>query len=272
MKETSKILIDIFSLLDIRQAILYNLYKDKEQLAEYLVSEEYNFRTQDLFPNIEQALYETQIKESSIDLLPASTITYILTSLKSKLANLEQRNSFYGEKKVPEIVLNIYPFKLNELQIKQLQNLLFVKLETNTLITIINVPLKDISPVFIKNGQFVSCFLYDFSSWIALHASSLEKVKLIDTIMYFPSIAKTQPTEEELKKITKLGFKDIFNYTEFLLSSVVTINFLPTVFYSNMITAVSHLSKFDEVLKNKKLSSEESAEVDMSKVKLPEGM
>ncbi len=90
--------------------------------------------------------------------------------------------------------------------------------------------------------------------------------------MYFPSIAKTQPTEEELKKITKLGFKDIFNYTEFLLSSVVNINFLPTVFYSNMITAVGHLSKFDEVLKNKKLSSEETTEVDMSKVKLPEGM
>ena len=53
----------------------------------------------------------------------------------------------------------------------------------------------------------------------------------------------------------------MFNYTEFLLSSVANINFLPTVFYSNLITASRYLKKFNQELKDTDLT-QDSEEID----------
>ena len=255
MKETSKIYVDLESLLDIRQAILYTLYPDQDKLMTYLDSEEYNFRQTDTFSIVNSADYDVAYKSRSTDLLPYSTITHTLISLKTKLANLEKRNIYYGETKTPEIVLNIYPFTLTTEQTEQIQNLLFVKLETNTLVTVVSISPLELSPYFIKNGSFTACFIYNFSEWMNFHSKSLEDNKLTDTILYFPAIYVSYD-EKEQEKIVKLGFKDVFNYTEFLLSSVANINFLPTVFYSNLITASRYLKKFNQELKDTDLTQD----------------
>ena len=254
MKETSKIYVDIASLLDLRAAILLQFAK-KDELADYLNSEEYNFRPIDEFKLVDKADYDRLNKEKPIDLIPCSVITYILTSLKSKLNNLEKRNNFYNEKKTPEILLNIYPFELNESQANVLQNMLFVKLETNTMVTIIHMSSKEVTPYFIKNSGIITTFMYDFRTWMNEHATALEKNKLNDTIMYFPSLVHEKHDEKELQKITKLGFKDLFGYTEYLFSSVASINFLPVVFYSNLVTASLYVDKFNDVLKDETLST-----------------
>lgn len=261
MKETAKIYIDIASLLDLRAAALSQL-GDQEKLVEYLNTEEYNFRQMDEFPLVDMEQYKRLDKEKPVNLIPASVITYLLTSLKSKLHNLEQRNNFYNEKKIPEVLLNIYPFKLTNTQSKALQNMLFVKLETNTLVTVISMSPKDVTPYFIKNSGIITAFMYSFKDWMNEHGGVLETNKLPDTIMYFPALYHEKHDEKELQKITKLGFKDLFGYTEYLLSSCVNINFLPVVFYSNLITASLYIDKFNDVLKDEKLSTETEQEKD----------
>lgn len=259
MKETSKIYVDIASLLDLRAAVLLQLAK-KDALLEYLNSEEYNFRQIDEFPLVNKVDYDRINTEKPIDLIPCSVVTYILTSLKSKLNNLEKRNNFYNEKKVPEVLLNIYPFELSESQANILQNMLFVKLETNTMVTIIRMSPKEVTPYFIKNSGIITTFMYDFKAWMGEHSAVLEKTKLTDTLMYFPSLYHEKHDEKELQKIIKLGFKDLFGYTEYLLSSVANINFLPVVFYSNLVTASLYVDKFNDVLKDEKLATESEQE------------
>lgn len=271
MKETNKVYVDIQSLLDLRQSVLFNLYDDKEQLADFLLSDEYNFRTRDVFNNIDQNKYEALLKEASTDLLSGSSVTYILNTLKSKISNLEKRNNFYNETKIPEILLNVYPFKLTDEEIEHIKNLLFYKLEANCIINVINLSTKDISPYFINNMSLVTCFIYDFTEWMSIHVDSLEGNKNTDTIIYFPSLSKVDLDEESITKFNKLGFKDIFSYTEYLFSSYANISFLPVLFYSNITTATAHLSKFDNILKDKKLENEES-NIDLSKIDLPEGL
>lgn len=259
MKETAKIYIDIASLFDLRAAALSQL-ADQDKLIEYLHSEEYNFRQIDIFPMVNAEDYARLDKEKPVDLIPASVITYLLTSLKSKLHNLEQRNNFYNEKKVPEVLLNVYPFKLTDGQSKALQNMLFVKLEANTLVTIISMSPKEVTPYFIKNSGIVSAFMYSFKDWMGEHTAALENNKLLDTIIYFPALYHDLHDEKEIQKIVKMGFKDLFAYTEFLFSSCANINFLPVVFYSNILTASLYLNKFNDVLKDEKLSTETEQE------------
>lgn len=260
MKETSKIYVDIESLFDLRVPILHSLAKNEEELVNYLNSEEYNFRQIDEFKLVDQAEYNRINKEKTVDLIPRSIITYILTALKGKLDNLEKRNSFYNEKKAPEVLLNIYPFELSESQTNALQNMLFLKLETNTMVTIIRMSPKEVTPYFIKNSGIITTFMYDFSAWMNEHTAALEKTKLTDTLMYFPSLVHVKHDEKELQKITRLGFKDLFGYTEYLYSSVANLNFLPVVFYSNLVTASLYIDKFNTVLKEEKLSKDTEEE------------
>jgi len=259
MKDTSKIYVDIESLLDIRGAILSQLL-DEDTLANYLNSEEYNFRQIDKFPIVNQDEYDQIDANKDIDLIPFSIVTYILVALKSKISNLEKRNIFYNEKKMPEVILNVYPFNFPESQIEDLQNALFIKLEANTLVNIINLPPKEISPYFINNSGIISCFIYNFKEWMNNHAESLEKTKLLDVFLYFPALYYETPNEEELKKVTDLGFKDLFSYTEYIFSPVANINFLPVVFYSNLVTASLYLEKFNDILKSETLSRESEEE------------
>jgi len=266
MKETSKIYVDIESLLDVRGAILLQLLK-KDELTTYLNSEEYNFRQIDKFSVVNQEDYDRINSNKTVDLIPFSVVTHILISLKSKLSNLEKRNNFYNEKKIPEVILNVYPFKFSESQMKALQNMLFVKLDTNTLVNVINFPPKEVSPYFISTNGIITCFIYNFKEWMNHHSASLEKTKLPDVLLYFPALFFETPDQKELKRINDLGFKDLFSYTEYLFSTVANVNFLPAVFYSNLVTASLYLDKFNDVLKDEPLSKdseEEKGHVDSS--------
>lgn len=245
--ETARIYVDIDSLLDIRQAVLTHLVK-QTKLTEFLNSDEYNFREIDHFPEIDTVKYHLINNQRDFDLIGRSTITYIVNVLKTKIVNLEKRNNFYGETKKPEILLNVYPFVLSAQEQEDIQNGLFIKLESNCLINIINKPVEEISPFFMKSNAIISAFIYNFSKWGNSHSETLTKSPLKDTLLYFPSIYYDTRKKEQLSVIKKLGFKDIFSYLEYLYSGVASINFLPTVFYSNIITSSIILEKYNSQL------------------------
>lgn len=247
MSETSKIYVDIESLLDLRQAILSKLM-DPKSLLDFINSEEYNFRNTDNFTNVDMTKYEEIYKSMTIDLLQRSTVTFIVNTIRTKLMNLEKRNALYGESKKPEVFFNIYPFNVTQAQADALQNLLFIKLGKCCLVSIINKPIKEVGPFFIKSMNFTACFIYRVSEWIEQHTDSLNNIKLHDTLIYFPSIYKVEDVDNEIEKIRKLGFRDIFGYVEFLLSSAVNINFLPIVFYNNIVTSSILIDNYNKDL------------------------
>lgn len=247
MSETSKIYVDIESLLDIRQAILSKLMNPKD-LIDFVNTEEYNFRTTDNFAKVNMAEYEEIYKAPTLDLLQRSTVTFIVNTIRTKLMNLEKRNALYSETKKPEIMLNIYPFEMTQAQADAFQNLLFIKLGSCCLVSIINKPIEEVGPYFINTMNFTACFIYRVSRWIEHHTDTLNNIKLPDTLIYFPAIYKVEEDKKELDKLRKLGFKDVFGYLEFLLSSAVNINFLPIVFYNNIVTSSILIDKYNEDL------------------------
>ena len=260
MTDTSKIYVDIASLLDLRQAALFQACMGDpaklDELITYLVSEEYNFRDKDRFSIVPEEDYLAASRVVTPELIGNSVVTHILTILKTKLDNLEKRNKFHNENKSPEILLNIYPAILTDEHIDVLKNMLFVKLGANTKITIINMPPADITPYFIKSAGIITALIYDFRAWADLHISNLEKTKIPDILLYFPALSHGELTPEEEKSVSKVGFKDLYSYTEYLLSSVACIQFLPPVFYSNLITASLYLEKLGKKIASEPLSEE----------------
>ncbi len=242
--DTTKIYIDIDSLLDLRQAVLSRLMS-LDQLTTYLQSEDYNFRTLDKFP-IDMVQYAKINQDKSSSLLSRSSLTYIINSLRSKIDHVEKRNTFHNKHFPPEILLNVYPFKLHDDQIKIIQNLLFVKLKTSCHINVISMSPKELTPHYIHSNNIVSVFMYQFSEWLTEHTDSLNQTKLTEILFYFPALYQTEDIKNELEEIKKSGFKDIFSYVEFLYSSVLNVNFLPVVFYSNLITSSVYVEKLEK--------------------------
>lgn len=249
MQETSKILIDIESLFDLRQAALFDTVQDKEKLANYLTSQEYNFRNIDDFPLVDQAVFKERYNRLDLSLLSKSVITHMYIVLQSKINNLEKRNTYYNEKKVPEVVVNIYPLVLSQENLDQLQNIIFIKLGGNCMVSVVSYSPANLTPYFLTSSGYIACFFYSFSTWVGIHTPAVEKSPMTDILMYFPSIYDKNGDKAEMETFTKLGFKDIFAYVEYLFASVASMNFLPTVFYSNAVTASMYLQKFDDNLK-----------------------
>lgn len=238
---TNKIYVDIQSLLDIRQSILIDLMGEEKAL-EYVSSDTYNFRETDNFP-VDKELYEKKLNSKNPVVFKNATITYIEVVLKNKLVNLEKLNGFNSESSQPELVVNTYPYQLTQEQVRNFQNAVFVKLDILCVVTVVYDPPHVWSPSYIRNNNVSSFFMYDFTEWMKHHGDKLINADLRNCNVYFPSIGKAEPTTEELKELRKLGFNDVFSYTEYIVASAARIQFLPIVFYTNIVTATAILDK-----------------------------
>lgn len=265
MSETNKIYVDIESLLDLRQGILFEIVDDKEALIEFLLSGEYNYRDVDSFPIVLDEDYKEAHSKMSKSILPASALSHIIAPVRNKILSMEKMADMFTENKRIEIVLNVYPLDLTHEEKDHIRNLLFVKLQTECIITITDMQPKQLSPTFLKQSSFMSVFMYDFPTWINLHSKQLEVVDIKETSMYFPALQQQAPSKEDMKAVKETGFTDMFYYTEFLLSRFLNVSFLPVVFYSNLVTTAVYLKDLDKSLKEEKFD-----EVDISGIDLPE--
>lgn len=251
----NRILIDLDSLLDIRQGILHKLL-DEEKLSEFIASETYNFRTTDDFSSIvDQDKYELIELNRTQDIVLNSTISYLYNILRRKLIDLEKRNNYFQETKDVELIINIYPFKLTTEQQDLLINGIFKKLNLKIFIKCIYIETFKITPLFLRDNDIVEVFLYDATTWLDTQLDNVynSSFKIHDIRINFPSIYKKELTEDMKKKLDDNGFKDIFSVLEYLVSAYAIINFLPVMFYNNLIISTVYIDNFNKTTQNKSI-------------------
>lgn len=256
MSENNKIYIDIQSLLDVRQSALVGLMGREEALA-YVHKEAYYLRDLDQFPVPAQA-YEELIAHDTVKALSHATITYMLVVLTGRLSQIEKLNVFNNDNAQIELVVNTYPYTLPEGIRVAFRDALFVKLGTPVLITLVNEPLSLWTPSFIKHSGISQFYCYNGGEWMQMHMPMIAGGALKEVRLFFPSLGRAALEKEGLKEIQKLGFRDVFGYTEFIFAPYVKIQFLPTVFYSNLLAASAVLETFNEELKQTPLTPEEN--------------
>jgi len=251
--ETSVIYVDIDSLFDLRQArLLYYLDKENkldDKVYEYLGGKTYNIRSIDLFPFIDKETYNNlNIKE----IFKYTHITYIAELIRLKVDNLAKKDVFFGKTKVPQVLVNTYPFRFTIEEKATIQDALFSFLKKEVIIDIIEMDSKELSPIFIKSNNIYYAFIYDISYWFNHHLDNLDNFPIPETVIYTPTLYKEIPHEDDLRVIKENGFKDPFTYMEFLLTNKVILNYLPVFFYSHILVSKEYIEKFSfELIKSK---------------------
>lgn len=251
-EERGRVYIDIESLLDTRQGFLSTKGISFQELGTYIKSSEYYCRSKDTFENYSvDGEYENAIKSGNIDILKGSLISHILHLLSNEAVSVTNQGKVTGAHRVPEIWINIYPFVLSETEINMMKSALISKLTVGSFIEIVSLSQDQLTPNFLKENEFVTCFIYDYRNWLDLHSKSLIEINIQKIKMYSPPIYFKEPTQEELKKMEEEGFGDGFSFLELIYSQYVALRFLPLVFYSNVIVADEILKQYNESNKEK---------------------
>lgn len=257
----SIVYVDIESILDIRQGFLFHETELVEELADYVLSDEYNYREMDVFEKFTLNNYTEAMKTPKKKFLESSLLTYLLGMMMNKLDGTERVDKFKGQTTIPELWFNVYPFELTEQEMEHIRELIFIKMGKRHFIEMVYIPPKDLTPSLFIEGNFIAAFIYDFSNWFTLHGEALQTNIIADCPLYFAPILKEKPTPEDLEGIKKTGFNDMFGYLECVVSPLARIVFLPMVFYSNVIVAQKHLELYHK--RAKKEFSEMSEKIDI---------
>lgn len=239
----SVIFIDLDSLLDIRQAIIGSIVNDNKVLQEIVTSDQYNFRKSDTF-NIDMEIYREKYNNRSKIDIENSTISYMYNILKNRTKRAIRMGQIQVNRADVAILLNIYPYELTEKEAQQIAYLLYTKLDLNVEVTAVNIPYKDINMAYIKSNNIKELFIYDFNTWVKEQGEALYNYKAYDVVLNVPALINKEMTLQDENKIKENGFTDIFSLTEFLLSPIIRVVFVPVLFYTNIIVSSVKVTEF----------------------------
>lgn len=253
MKEAPRrIYFDLESIFDLRQGAILSVAKDREKAIKYLVSKDYNFRDIDEFDIVDMKDYNNVYKNNPRLALKNSTISSILSKINQVIAKTYSVGQFLNEARAVELIFNTYPIEFKDEEAQVVVDAVFAKLQNKCKIELVYMPNKDLGNSFFSSYNIYSAFIYDFSSWASENLPTMSIAKNDKLVVYSCSIIKNKVKLEELKLIKKLGFSDIFSYTEFCLTQIVSVEFLPPILYSSFTTyPIWSQYLFKDLAKNK---------------------
>lgn len=197
----SGLLIELDCLFDTRLATVHSF--GKEYTANALENN-YFWRETDVFPGITREQfnerYANRDKRILKDALPTPMIKMVRDFVKNTLALIN--NSPFHMK--PLIIINVYPYKLSESEIKTVIRGMVNHTNKATDVSVVNLDNKGITPSYVKNDISV-LVKYDYVSWLETHSennaflktSSPESV-LLGPLLYF--VDPPEDAQEHLKK------------------------------------------------------------------------
>lgn len=223
---------------------------------DLIYEKDYYLREVDIFKDVDHQKYQDCVKDPHIALKNA-TVTYMINVLINRLDQMEKLNAFKNEESGSELVLNIYPYKLEQSVVDMIRDAIFIKLGLPVFITIVNDPDSVWSPNYIKNCNVSHFYKYDAAEWLNKYGEQLSTGILREVRLFFPSLGKQPLDKAQVKEVQKAGFKDVFSYTEFLFSPYTKLQFLPAVFYCNLVLSSKVLQGYNEELMRTPLKQEE---------------
>ena len=168
-------------------------------------------------------------------------------------AILDYINDMVGEQVKPtkgdeyQIVINTYPYVLDEEASDYLTQMLEDQLVIVTNIKTTYMPLSQLTPQYVKDN-LDSLWLYDYAKWLDLHLPSLMESPKPTIQLICPKLIKAIPNDIVLDEVEERILKELdpFEVINGMLSIFVSIQFVPVAFYSvTREMAVSEID-FDE--------------------------
>lgn len=236
-----KIYADIASIIDLRQGMLRYLSNDDEKVIEYLNSPDYYNRTMDDFSSIVdmQKYHELELNPTS-KIISLSTISHVLKIINNRLLDSLHKEGWI-ERDQHQLVVNIHPFKFTKDELEMFEKALRIKLDFEVDVRLIDTPNKDIHIDYLNRYGFDEIYIYKGTEWLNYNILMLTgNNRSYDFRVFTPALyTKEDPRRKDIKH-------DPFSLLELIVGMRLSFNFLPTLFYINVISADVLISAMHE--------------------------
>lgn len=201
-----RLLVDLDSLLDTRIA---TIAKINPEASTGLLNDVYLNRSIDDFEKITNSAvsndeyklaYQNRNKET-LELARPTRILKLINEISIELEKMSIDTPFITGF---ELTVNIFPYDLTKEEQEALREVVYDFLSISSIVNVINKPINDITPSFLKN-EFDGMIIYNFDEWFCIHQEGFNKIKLPRHLVFAPALYIKEPDETEIMALSKEG-------------------------------------------------------------------
>jgi hypothetical protein len=227
-----KIYADIASIIDLRQGMLRYLNPDEDKVVEYLNSQDYYNRTMDDFSSIvDMERYRALEENPTSQIITLSTISHVLKIINNRFLDALHKEGRI-DKEQHQFVVNIYPFKFTREEIETFERALRIKLDFDVDVRLIAMSNKDLHIDYLNQYGFDEVYIYKGTEWLNYNILTLTgNNRTYDFRVFTPTLYVKEDVRRHQVK------HDLFSFLEMIVGFRLSFNFLPTLFYINVVSA-----------------------------------
>lgn len=225
MNETNNkkqgIYVSLDALLDTRLGTLYELGPD---IMLGAVENGYFKRRSEKFFNVDKEVFDEAYRSRNKLTLKQSGITKVIGFVNELVRSLNQQAIQTPLHTGPIVVLNIYPYKLEDSEVLTLTKA--VAAATNQLCDVktINLSEKQLTPEHCKQNYGIM-FMYDYPLWLETQAENFSKLMCPEISLIVPGIYfKEEPTKDQLRELVN-NYMHPLRAVEFVSAAFINLTF-----------------------------------------------
>ncbi|EKD22610.1 MAG: hypothetical protein ACD_84C00038G0007 [uncultured bacterium] len=223
------IYVELDVLLDTRMGTLKRINSD---LADKIaLSETYHSREHDVFDGIDPTQFKEVYQNRDVLTLSMSLLTNAIPLIRHLISQLGEQAIARPFHDGGEVFLNYYPYQLSREDVDEIQKAMTIWMQGIAPVTLINIPPNNLTPSYCKENYSLM-LMYEYASWIDMHAEEFAKVQIPDVTLFVPAIYfEKKPTEEELKGMVKESMHPM-QAIEFLASTIIGLKLIDVMHFS----------------------------------------
>jgi hypothetical protein len=227
---TARIMVMLDCLLDTRHGTLAIM--NAEKAAAVLQDGSYHSRQCDKFEGFDENEFKKAYAARNVETLANSTLTECIRSIKDIMSQLKRQMIGMPYHDKIELVVNYYPYILDEKTIHAIRMSVARWLPAVESIEMVRISTAAMTPTFVK-ANYSGMFMYEYAHWIEQHKERFQKVIAPDVTLWGPAIYFKDPaTAKELEEIKSLELPHPFEVTERVASVWIGLQLIDVRFFS----------------------------------------
>lgn len=229
--QLSSLYVELDAILDTRLATLYSKFGPEH--AVKALEHKYFTRIVDLFPNVEWSEFQTAYKARDKSVLMQAIKTPISGILMDFMRNTLNTTMSTPVKLIPHIVVNIYPYILDEDEQALLKSVIEDMVLHRLDVSLVRMSHDELTPDFV-NTYISAMVMYEPQVWLEAQSlnENFKRSACPDVLVFAPMMFKKYPLTDADKQMLRNYNNNPFDKIAKVIEPFCKMVFLPVRFFS----------------------------------------
>jgi hypothetical protein len=232
------LLVELDVLLDTRLGTVAQYWGD--DIALKVLETGYHTRVCDHYEGVDKDEFQARYRNRNVDTLKHSVVSNAVSLLKELLAHLTDQAIHTPYHDGAKIIVNVYPYSLNDEERVALRMSLEDWLGVTAPIELVSLHPEQLTPSHCKQ-EYSMLMIYEYEHWLNIHTAGFTRARLPEVLVLAPAIyfAGPAPAAEELEKIVNEAMHP-FKAAQMLASQLIGLQLIDVTHFSVLSKQISN--------------------------------